>query len=574
MIVLGIHFEHDAGAVLMKDGEIVINVEAERVTGMKHVAGVPAVRAAVAAAFAQTGLRSEDVAAIAFSDTWHKPEPARLDRKPEIQQHTHGAELVARQGTFAETRFDRYLPPVAAKFRPDTPIFLTCHSMSHAAGAVYMAGYAEACGLVMDAYGTCCGMMGYRYEDGRLTRAEHWLDRYLLGAGYHRIGIVAREIAQTHHLDVAGKVMGLQAYGEPVAEWVKYFQERFFGSSTETGYDDYIQWERAGRFCEELFPGGLTQASLSVQDKTYCNLVASMQKAFTTIVADCVQHLIEETGLRNVFLSGGCAMNIIANAAAAQCANLSSIFVQPNCGDAGQAMGAAVLAMRAMTGAPLHRPEISSKRRRDPYIGVTLQDDPGTIAVPPNIVRHSFGPSDLGDVARRLIAGEVIGVVRGRSEIGPRALGDRSMLAHASVPRIKDIINDGIKHREWWRPFAPVCKLSDAPTYFELQAPSRYMLMNDVVRPEWRETLAGITHVDGTARVQVLEDREDNPFLWDLLTAIEACGSVPVLLNTSFNVSGKPLTNTTSEALQVLASTRLDAVIVEDYVFDKGKAAA
>ena len=568
MIVLGIHFDHDAGATLMKDGQIIINVEAERVTGIKHATWIEAAQAAVKTAFAQSGIRPEEVSAIAYSDLGHQS----LDRLPAVQAQTHGPDLVYSMGTLASSGIDALLEREAQSFRADIPVFLVCHSISHAAGAVYMAGFSEACGLVFDAYGTCCGTMAYTYKGGRLFRLDEWHDRYLMGAGYHRVGIISKEINGTHYLDVAGKVMGLQAYGQPIADWVRYFREVYFPSSAETGFNDYIQMQQATHFCRELFPGGLAAGSRSVQGEDYRNLVASMQQAFTSIVVDCVERLVQETKLSKVFLSGGCAMNIISNAAVAKSPWVESLFVPPNCGDIGQAMGAAILAMRAVTGTYLHRPEITSRERQNPYVGVRLLDDPFMTELPHGITRREFNPYSsqrLRELARSLIDGQIIGLIMGRSEIGPRALGNRSILAHASFPDMKDIINQKIKHREWWRPFAPVCRMIDAPRYFETVLPSRYMLMNGIVLERWQRELASITHIDGTARVQVLETREDNELLWDLLTEISEQGAIPVLLNTSFNLSGKPLVNTTSEALELLDNSGMHAFVVEELIFEK-----
>src|ERR1041385_4552405 len=316
MITLGLHLEHDAGAALMRNGKILINVEAERVTSIKHAGGFRATKAAVRAALTQTGVRPEDICAIAYTDVWDDTIlPSQLDRTRKIQSQTHGPNLVAPLGTFSDIAFDRLLPSTVGRLRPDIPVFLVCHSVSHAAGAAYMAGFSDACGLVFDAYGTCCGMMAYTYHAGTLRRLEHWKDRYLMGAGYHRIGIIAKEICQTHHLDVAGKVMGLQAYGESVADWVRYFEREYFPSSAKRGYNDYLRRRGATTFCDGLFGKGLTAGSRSVDDEDYRNLVASMQQAFTSITAAAVKKLVEETKLRNVFMSGGCAMNIISNAA-------------------------------------------------------------------------------------------------------------------------------------------------------------------------------------------------------------------------------------------------------------------
>ena len=580
MIVLGLHFEHDAGATLMKDGRILANVEAERITGRKHASGLGATRAALTAALAQADVRAHDVDALAFSDLYEGAVfTAQLDRRPEIQRHTHAGALAARLGTVAEIGFDHILGQDALPLRADIPVFVTCHSISHAAGALYMAGFPEAIGLVIDGYGTCCGTMGYAYQDGVLTRRKEFQDRVLLGTGYHGIGILAREIVKTPMLDVAGKIMGLQAYGQPRPDWVDYFRQRYFTSSAQTGFTDYVR--QASRFrgvlaserlCADLFPGGLGAGSMSVDDPVYCDLVASMQEAFTRIVCDLAGELATGTAHTRLFLSGGCALNVVANAAVAQLPWVTSAFVPPNASDCGQAMGSAVLAMHAMTGVPLHRPEIDDRSRRDPYAGAPLLDRPARAAVPSDITVVPFAWHDtehLSGLARRVIAGEIVGVLHGLSEIGPRALGNRSIVALASHPGMKNLINHKIKRREWWRPFAPVCRLRDARRYFDPVVANRYMLMNSVVRAGYWDALSSITHVDHSCRLQTLSDRDDHPRLWDLLTHLERQGAVPVLINTSFNLSRKPIANSTAEALELLTGSQMDAVIVEDHLFTK-----
>jgi carbamoyltransferase len=208
----------------------------------------------------------------------------------------------------------------------------------------------------------------------------------------------------------------------------------------------------------------------------------------------------------------------------------------------------------------------------NPFVGSTLLDDPADVSLPNSIARVAFSWEDNDDIvalARRFLDGQIVGVVAGSSEIGPRALGNRSILALASFPQMKDIINYKVKAREWWRPFAPVCRSPDANIYFETAAPSRYMLMNDVVREEWRERLSSITHEDHTCRLQVLSKRQDHVKLWDLLTAIEKEGAIPVFLNTSFNRSKKPLVNSANEALQLLTETEMDAVVFQNHIYFK-----
>ncbi|MBF0095284.1 MAG: hypothetical protein HQL34_12190, partial [Alphaproteobacteria bacterium] len=170
-------------------------------------------------------------------------------------------------------------------------------------------------------------------------------------------------------------------------------------------------------------------------------------------------------------------------------------------------------------------------------------------------------PASAEWVAAALAEGRIVGLlVPERGEVGPRALGRRSLLASAGYPGMKDIINTRIKRREWWRPFAPVCRAEDIDTYFDVPRPDPYMILGGVVRLGYREALAAVTHVDGTARVQCLTDRGMNPVLWDLLEATKRRTGIGVLLNTSFNLGGRPMVNTTKAMLEFIERTEIDGV--------------
>jgi predicted NodU family carbamoyl transferase len=167
-----------------------------------------------------------------------------------------------------------------------------------------------------------------------------------------------------------------------------------------------------------------------------------------------------------------------------------------------------------------------------------------------------------------LADGKIVGVARGRSEHGARALGNRSIICNPSIPEMKDILNAKVKHREWYRPFAPVVRLEDISKYFEWEGESRWMSFCPKVKDEWKYKLGAITHVDGTARVQTVT-REENEWLYDLLTKFEEKTGVGVLLNTSFNVDGKPILSTCKDAFTILETTEMDCLIIEDYYFKK-----
>jgi carbamoyltransferase len=171
---------------------------------------------------------------------------------------------------------------------------------------------------------------------------------------------------------------------------------------------------------------------------------------------------------------------------------------------------------------------------------------------------------DINKMTDDLIDGKIIGVARGKAEHGPRALGNRSILCNPSIPDMKDILNEKVKHREWYRPFAPVVRLEDVSKYFEWEGESKWMSFCPKVKEEWRDKLTAITHVDGTARVQTVT-KEDNEWLYNLLTEMDRKTGVGVLLNTSFNVDGSPILSTIKEAFKILESTQMDGLLLEDY---------
>ena len=171
-------------------------------------------------------------------------------------------------------------------------------------------------------------------------------------------------------------------------------------------------------------------------------------------------------------------------------------------------------------------------------------------------------------LSKDLNEGLIVGVVRDTSEHGPRALGNRSILCNPTYPNMKDILNEKVKNREWYRPFAPVCRLEDVSKYFDFDGESRWMSFCPTVKEEYRDKLVSITHVDGTARVQTVT-KEQNPWLYELLTEFEKESGVGVLLNTSFNVNGKPILSRYSDAFEVYNNTKMDALVLDKFYFKK-----
>lgn len=528
--------------------------EAERVLDDKHAQGPEKLPPAILAALKEIGATPADINAIVVADTGLE---GLEHQRPELvaQMHDLGVE---RWGTVAE-QDQLPLGPIAVDgLRADVPILATCHHASHAAGSVWLSGFGESLNCVLDGYGVCCGTAVYDDHGEGLKRVEASIDHYLLGWRYQVFGHFVQEIDswQTNVLDLAGKVMGLNAYGTPREAWVRRFESYFEGPD----FQQYAKaWDSTQPWFADLIGGdGLHLNCRSARDPVLLEATASMQEAYSRVFERVVLGGLARSGARDVTLSGGCALNVLANTRVAALPQVERLYVQPTAGDNGLPIGAAALGQHFLMGQPLHAPGADAGLRADPYRGVALEID-----VPlPGRPMPAAAPETAPALAGRLLAGEVISMATGRCEMGPRSLGHRSVLAYPNGEGLRDRLNR-LKAREWWRPFAPVCRLCDAERFFEAPAFSPYMLLTALVRDPYRERLAAASHDDGTARLQVLPDRDSHPLLWDILTEMDAKSGVGVLVNTSFNVSGKPLLNRASTALQILRERELDGVWIE-----------
>lgn len=566
-IVLGIARTHDVSAVLFKGSELLGVAEAERVLEEKHARGPDKLEPAILELCAQHGIAIDSIDAIAIADSGRE----QLERTfPDNVEKVHSDFPLAQIG---QRSILTKLPlgDIALNLRQDVDVFYSCHHASHALSALYQAGFSECAILVVDGYGICCGTVAYHYKDGKLKRLNDFKDVALLGWRYQLFGHFPKEInsEKTDILDLAGKVMGLNAYGKPVQRYVTYFVNWF-----REDFNSYETcWNLDKPFFEDLLSIGLRKDGSSVEDAAFLNIVSSMQEAYSQVLEDLASRLLRDTGSKNLVVTGGCALNVLANTRLATLAE--NVFFQPNAGDSGLALGAASVVAAYLTETSLHHPKISIHTRRNPYLGLKLQDAERIQSMDTNgLSKHSLPETDNStsvDLAKRLVSGEIVGMVRGRSEIGPRALGNRSILAYAAQSDMREVLNAKIKHREWWRPFAPVCRIIDANEYFDFSVPSPYMLTAATVRPAYLSELKSACHEDGTARLQVLPSRDWHPLLWDILGELKSLTGIGVLINTSFNDSGKPLVNLATSAIHMLKNTEMDAVWIDGLLFSKFK---
>jgi carbamoyltransferase len=367
------------------------------------------------------------------------------------------------------------------------------------------------------------------------------LSHYLKDINFEDLG--------TGNLVYPGKLMGLSSYGKVKKKWIPAFMD--FYKSNLNGLDFQQHVDELGEKIGVKF-----DIDNRIEGKLGWDIAATTQRAFEDSFLEVALPYMNQYPDLPIGITGGCGLNILLNTRLVT-EFKRDVFVAPDPNDCGIALGILLNHLK---------PE---KAFDSTYSGTTLLDiDSLSYYIQNNDARFLSYFLDQDTLVNDLADGKIVGVARGRSEHGARALGNRSILCNPSLPEMKDVLNAKVKHREWYRPFAPVVRLEDISKYFEWEGESRWMSFCPKVKDEWKDKLGAITHVDGTARVQTVT-REQNEWLYDLLTKFEEETGVGVLLNTSFNVDGKPILSTCKDAFTILEKTEMDCLIIEDYYFKK-----
>lgn len=447
------------------------------------------------------------------------------------------------------------------------------HHRSHAASTFYQSPHQEALIFSFDGGGNDGKFNiyhGTRKNSVQLleTILNPVLDNphihYDLGFPYMIFGHYLKDIKQEPlnigNLVYPGKIMGLASYGNVRKEWLPYFIEFYksnpdgthFGDWGPDGYWDYepklkILGEQIGIIFDPInrFEGELAY-----------DIATTSQRAFEDCFLEVAEPYFDLFPDLPICVTGGCGLNIILNTRLKE-EFKKDIFIGPTPNDCGLALGLMLDQIK-----PQNQVDIT-------YSGLELLDIDSLshyVQNPPTSFTSYM--LKIPQLAQDIASGKIIGVARGKAEHGARALGNRSILCNPSLPEMKDTLNAKVKHREWYRPFAPVVRLEDVSKYFEWEGESRWMSFCPTVKPEWREKLAAITHVDNTARVQTVT-REQNEWLYNLLTEFESITGIGVLLNTSFNVDGKPILSTIRDAFKILQETQMDGLVLENVYIKK-----
>lgn len=577
MNILGINAYHpDASIALLRDGVPVWAAEEERFNRIKHVSGFPEL--ALRGCLEDTGVSASDLDAVAIS----RNPRANLGRKVIfVLRHRPDWSLVSdRLGAFRRSSsfsrdFTAALGVSPASLRAR---FVNVeHHRAHIASSFFLSGFERAAFLSIDGMGDFSSTVWGRGEGNRLDIAGRVYFPHSAGFLY----TAATQFLGFMRFGDEYKVMGLGAYGEPV--FLEEFRRMFNllpggGFRLNLNYFTHhqgkarVHWQGGAPDQDILFsdlwfrvfgPPRNPGDDLSDRDR---NLAASLQMALEEILFHNLNCLHRATGEENLALAGGVAFNSLANGKITNRTPFKNVYIQSAAGDAGTALGAAAFAHHCLEGKP------RSFTMDHAYLGPGFAEERFEEALAS--AGLPFQKLEEEELFRRtaeaVSRGLVVGWFQGRMEYGPRALGNRSILADPRRKEMKDILNHRVKIRESFRPFAPSVLEEKAGEYFEMDCPSSpYMLKVFPVREEKRDLIPAITHRDGTARVQTVS-RKTNPRYWKLIEEFDKLTGIPMVLNTSFN-ENEPIVCTPEEAVKCYLKTRIDVLVLGRCFLSKGQ---
>lgn len=572
MYILGINAYHgDSSACLLKDGKIINAIEEERIRRIKHWAGFPS--EAIKFCLADAGISIEDVDYITIG----RNPSAHLAKKvisslKKLANLNFIKDRIAniQKVTSVKSELAKALGTTENKIKAE--IKHIEHHRSHLASAFFASPFEEAAIISIDGFGDFSSAM---FAIGKGNKIK-----VLDSVTYpHSLGIFYTAFTQYLGFPWYGdeyKVMGLSPYGEPkyvdkMSKIVKLksngkfeLDESYFVHSTE---GVAMTWENGAPFIDRIFSDKLIEEFGAPRSKDeplnqyHKDLAASVQKHCENVIFHMLNHLKKETGLKNICIAGGVAQNSVANGKIRLMTDFENVYI-PSAGyDAGTAVGSALW---------FYHQELGNNNRvfvRNAYLGAHYNDDEiEQVLKEANIsyTRYNKDEETIEHTAELLANGAVLGWFQGRTEFGPRALGNRSVLVHPGRPDAKDLINSKIKRRESFRPFAPSILREYVNDYFEQDDDAYFMEKVFQIKQEKRAGLPAVTHVDGSGRLQTVH-KDVSPKYYALIDRFREKTGLPILLNTSFN-ENEPIVNHPKEALDCFLRTEMDALVMGNIV--------
>ncbi len=581
-------YYHDSAAAIVSNGAIIAAAQEERFTRKKHDASLPV--HSIDYCLKEAGVEPGDLEAVVY----YENPMATLERILKAQVHEGGDAFAGFHDAalpFFSKRIhiEAHLRDVLGRLGKNDTLFLTEHHMAHAASAFFPSPFRDAAILTIDGVGEWATTTLAYGKDTELTmlREIHFP---------HSIGLLYSAFTYYCGFRVNSgeyKLMGLAPYGKP--RFYETIRDNLIDIKPDGSFRlnlDYVGWHNSTRIISPKFDqlfGAPPREPESPFQSHYLDMAASIQQVTEEVVSLLAAHAKRLTGSKNLALAGGVALNCVSNGKLLKAGLFDNVWVQPAAGDAGGALGAALLADHVHCKTPR---QVGNGRdaMKNCYLGPSFSRQ----KVEASLQSHRLDYEVYADrdelfslVARELADGKVIGFFYGKMEFGPRALGARSIVADARNDRMQSILNLKVKKRESFRPFAPVVLLEDAPGYFDLAGASPYMLfVADVLNARKdldvaeliqqndsnlyaianlsRSGIPAVTHVNNTARIQTAD--EQSPFFHKLLRAFKEATRHGILVNTSFNVRGEPIVCTPSDAILCFLNTGIDILVIEDCI--------
>jgi carbamoyltransferase len=574
MLILGLNMFHaDASAAIVLDGEIKFAVAEERLNRHKHFGGFPAlaVRACLDAVDAKisdidhVAVGQDSDANLAKKVRYALANPAkilnfiRLRQRKEAMRDVRSLLANTLEVDTSQLRFQEHHLE---------------HHIAHIASAYYCSPWEKCAGFSYDGSGDFVSTMMACCEGNEIEVLDRVYLPHSIGSLYT---MICEFIGYTKYGD-EGKVMGLAPYGkntycDQIAKIVtlrdsvfqldlSYFKSLGSNQGMQVLPDGTVRLARhfSDRM-QKLF--GEPRPAHSEITRRDMDLAFALQHRFEEVFFQLLNQLHRRVPQENLVLAGGCALNSVANGKIFDRTPFRHTYIQPAAGDEGLAIGAALHTYHSVLKQPRRR------ELKNSFLGPEFSDSRIQAALGnAGLLARKLERNELLDtVADQIAAGNVVGWFQGRMEWGPRALGNRSIVAHPGLTDMKNILNARIKHREWFRPFAPSILAERQHEYFEHDHPSPFMLHVYKIRPEKRQSLCAVNHVDDTGRLQTVA-RDENPLYYDLISAFHRKTGIPVLLNTSFN-ENEPIVCTPEEAIDCFQRTRMDVLAIGSFVVMK-----
>jgi len=566
VIILGIHaYTHDSAAALIADGQLVAAAEEERFVGRKHTSRFP--EQAIRYCLSEAGITLSDVDQVAIPwNPWANLGTRGLFMVRNFPKCLPGLRAEPSKeilGSIALWGAIRAIPSTLKRLfdgqKTKFQSHFVTHHDAHAASAFFVSPFDKAAILTIDGAG--------EWDVATLGIGEGNRIRILRRDPFpHSLGMFYGAITQYlgfQEKEGEGKVMALASFGEPSLrdKFRKFIQCNGAGEVSlnpnyfRFQYDTKRQWY-SPKLVNHLGPARKPEEDIS---EHYQNVAATAQAILEDAGIALAQQAHKTTGLSELCLAGGVALNSVMNSRILNdSSSVEEIFIQPAANDAGGALGAALWVHHQLGGKRI--PPMEHVFLGPAYTRQQVRD-----VLNRRELQYIEPTRPLELVAHLIAEGAIVGWFQGRAEWGPRALGNRSILADPRRKDMKDILNSRVKFRECFRPFAPAILAERVGEYFVNQHQSPFMLLVEKIRPEKIDEIPAVVHVDGTGRLQTVT-QESNPKFYELIEAFDKLTGVPVILNTSFNVKGKPIVLTPEDAINCFFSTGIDVLYAEGLV--------